>query len=105
MGTYDPLIEAIIPSVLRKYDTPNPSSTKFVFALLALAAVASAAEYGPTLLFEGTLDSLQGAAVDIATAGASLGAKEAQVQGLVDGAQLIYDAEVLLETAVNTDDY
>merc|ERR1712001_433359 len=101
--TNDPQIEAIASSVLREHNNPNPSKMKFVFALLALAAFASAnpaGTYGPSLFFENTLDNIQGALVDVANAGEDLGAKEDQLATLVGDSLKIMNAETVLETAV-----
>jgi len=108
MGTNDPQIEAITSSVLREHNNPNPPIMKFVITLLALAALASATEetvavegkYGDNKFFSGTLDNIQGALVDVKSAGEDLGAKEDQLDALVKDSMKIMSAETLLETAV-----
>jgi len=106
--TNDPQIEAITSSVLREHNNPNPPIMKFVITLLALAALASATEetvavegkYGDNKFFSGTLDNIQGALVDVKSAGEDLGAKEDQLDALVKDSMKIMSAETLLETAV-----
>merc|ERR1712001_109376 len=113
MGTNDPQIEAITSSVLREHGNPNPPIMKFVITLLALAALASATEetvavegkYGDNKFFSGTLDNIQGALVDVKSAGEDLGAKEDQLDALVKDSMKIMNAETLLETAVRKPDY
>merc|ERR1712141_468224 len=111
MGTNDPQIEAITSSVLREHNNPNPPIMKFVIALLALTALASAekgqaetvavpGKYGTNTFFTGTLDNIQGALVDVKSAGEDLGAKEDQLDALVKDSMKIMSAETLLETAV-----
>merc|ERR1712001_813962 len=89
---------------------------KFAIALLASAAnlkpkaetedpAAVPGKYGPNTFFAGTLDNIQGALVDVKSAGEDLGAKEDQLDALVKDSMKIMNAETLLETAVRKADY
>jgi len=85
---------------------------KFVFALLALAALASVdaapeGKYSTSKFFESDtgLDSAQGALEDIATADIRLAAKEGQLETFVLGESVLFDAETALEKAVKATDY
>merc|ERR1711981_420396 len=103
MGTNDPQIEEITLSLIRKNNKDNPSVMKFVFALLALAALASV-DASP----EGTYTEnkfFQGALIDVATAGEDLSKKEDQLYNLVGLSSTIMDAETILETAVDKNSY
>jgi hypothetical protein len=75
---------------------------KFVFALLALAATASAQE---STFFTGPLAEIQGAAVDIATAATDLTAKEGALETLVSSSTEILAAEVAMEEAMDMSVY
>jgi len=110
MGTNDPSIEGITPSAIRKNNKDNSSIMKFVFALLALGALASVdalpeGTYTDSKFFQGDLDNIQGALIDAATAGRDLSAKEDQLYNLVQMSSTIMDAETILETAVDKTAY
>ena len=80
---------------------------KFVFALLALAATASAQAPSPDQqkFFTGPLAEIQGAAVDIATAATDLTAKEGALETLVSSSTEILAAEVAMEEAMDMSVY
>ena len=83
---------------------------KFVFALLGLAALASVdaspeGTYGDSKFFQGDLDEIQGALIDVATAGEDLSKKEDQLYNLVGLSSTIMNAETTLEAAVDKDMY
>jgi len=85
---------------------------KFVIALMALVAMASAnpgkwggSESGGNFFFENTLDNIQGALEDVAKAGEDLSAKEDQLDELVKDSMKIMNAETLLEAAVEKTAY
>merc|ERR1711981_1344594 len=110
MGTNDPQIKAITISAIWKNNKDNPPVMKFVFALLALAALASVdaspeGTYTENKFFQGDLDNIQGALIDVATAGEDLSKKEDQLHTLVGMSSTIMDAETILETAVDKTAY
>jgi len=94
---------------------------KCVIVLIALAALASvdaapapdssdgtpAAEgkWSDSKFYTGTLDNAQGAIEDIEKADKRLASKEEQLQGLVDGVTTLFQAETIMEDAVNDEDY
>jgi len=53
----------------------------------------------------GKLDSIQGALVDIEAAGVDLDTIKGKLEALVDSASLVYAAESVLETAVDSSVY
>jgi len=82
------------------------------FIALALFSCANAApapegngKYTDSRFFEGTLDSVQGAIIDMLMAGEDLDIMEAKLEELVKQRQVIFDAETLLEAAVDASVY
>ena len=58
-----------------------------------------------SLYFTNQLDGIQGALVDIETAGTDLNTIETKLEALVDGSAKIYAAETALETATDSTAY
>ena len=86
------------------------------FALMATIEAAPATEtgvYGSDTPSDGSkyfaatgkLDSIQGALVDIEAAGVDLDTIKGKLEALVDSASLVYAAESVLETAVDSAAY
>jgi len=80
------------------------------FIALALFSCANAApapegQFTDSKFFEGTLDSVQGAILDMLIAGENLDIMEAKLEELVRQKQVIFDAETILEAAVDAAAY
>ena len=81
-----------------------------VMALFYCVANLDATPYGngkytDSKFFEGTLDDIQGAIEDMLLAGEDLEVLERKLEELVNQKHVIFDAEAILEAAVNATGY